>query len=258
MRRPRRRLRIRPARFRSSGRAPAPADRSSLAEEEWNFSRPGNATGGSGKAAAERERGPCPSGKTRGVVVAGRRRGGIAFARRGEGGSRHRVAGRRGETGELWRGKRPRRRADELSEPQGRAGAGAGRRNPGLWETGHRRSRGAMARRGGWAGAVERRAVLRPDVFGNSDSGACSGSPWRRPKRSCLRMANGGDPNSCGDRRRQRGAERERQAGADLPQREIARSPSRQDRRRPEYRHEPERGALGAWRRRGDRPNSPI
>ena len=32
--------------------APAPADRSSLAEEEWNFSRPGNATGGSDKAAA--------------------------------------------------------------------------------------------------------------------------------------------------------------------------------------------------------------
>ena len=32
--------------------APAPADRSSLAEEEWNFARPGNASGGSGKAAA--------------------------------------------------------------------------------------------------------------------------------------------------------------------------------------------------------------
>jgi hypothetical protein len=32
--------------------APAPADRSSLAEEEWNFSRAGNASGGSGKAAA--------------------------------------------------------------------------------------------------------------------------------------------------------------------------------------------------------------
>ena len=32
--------------------APAPADRSSLAEEEWNFSRPGNASGGAGKAAA--------------------------------------------------------------------------------------------------------------------------------------------------------------------------------------------------------------
>ena len=30
----------------------APADRSSLAEEEWNFSRPGNASGGSGKTAA--------------------------------------------------------------------------------------------------------------------------------------------------------------------------------------------------------------
>ena len=148
------------------------------------------------------ERGPCPSGKTRGVVVAGRRRGGFAFARRGEGGSRHRVASRRGETGELWRGKRPRRRADELSEPQGRVGAGAGRRHPGLWETGHWRSRGAMARRGGWSKAVERLAVLRPDVFGNSDPGACSGSPWRRPERSRLRMANGGDPNSCGDRRR--------------------------------------------------------
>jgi hypothetical protein len=32
--------------------APAPADRSSLAEEEWNFSRAGNASGGAGKAAA--------------------------------------------------------------------------------------------------------------------------------------------------------------------------------------------------------------
>src|ERR1019366_946587 len=31
--------------------APAPAERSSLAEEEWNFSRPGNASGGAGKAA---------------------------------------------------------------------------------------------------------------------------------------------------------------------------------------------------------------
>jgi hypothetical protein len=31
--------------------APAPADRSSLAEEEWNFARPGNASGGSGNAA---------------------------------------------------------------------------------------------------------------------------------------------------------------------------------------------------------------
>ena len=32
--------------------APAPAGRSSLAEEEWNFSRAGNASGGPGKAAA--------------------------------------------------------------------------------------------------------------------------------------------------------------------------------------------------------------
>ncbi len=32
--------------------APAPAERSSLAEEEWNFSRPGNASGGAGKTSA--------------------------------------------------------------------------------------------------------------------------------------------------------------------------------------------------------------
>ena len=207
MRRPRRTTSDTPrAPFRSSDQAPRPRRSIQPRRRRMEFFTPRKREWRLGQGGGGRERGPCPSGKTCGVVVAGRRRGGFAFARRDEGGSRHRVAGRRGETGELWRGKRPRRRADELSEPQGRAGAGAGRRNPGLWETGRRRSRGAMARRGGWAGAVERRAVLHPDVFGSGDPGACSGSPWRRAQGSRLRVANGGDPNSCGDRRRQRGA----------------------------------------------------
>jgi hypothetical protein len=41
--------------------APAPADRSSLAEEEWNFSRAGSAGGGAGKAAAGASAAPARS-----------------------------------------------------------------------------------------------------------------------------------------------------------------------------------------------------
>ena len=174
--------------------APAPADRSSLAEEEWNFSRPGNASGGAGKAAAGRERGPCPLEKR----AASSSPGGGAAVLRSPGATKAGLAtGSQAAVVKLASYGAGSVRAGalhELSEPQGRAGAGAGRRNPGFWETGRRRSRGAMARRGGWAGAVERRAVLYPHASRSGDSRACSGRTWRRAKGSRLRVANGRRP----------------------------------------------------------------
>ena len=186
--------------------APAPADRSSLAEEEWNFSRPGNATGGAGKAAAGASAAPARPEKR----AASSSPGGGAAVLRSPGAVKAGLAtGSQAAVVKLASYGAGSVRAGALMNYQSHKGELALEREDGTLVFG-KQAVGDLAAQ--WRDEADGREPSN-DVLsftltflGNGDPGACSGSPWRRAKRSCLRMANGGDPNSCGDRRRQRGA----------------------------------------------------